>query len=240
MMNRQPNRMPRRSPRSARALAHRNYRLFFFGQGMSLIGTWMQQTALSLAGIPPDELRTVVGYGRLCRPDFGFLASPRDRRAGRPLEPPSHGVGHAVAIDDPCHIDDSLGDDRRHHHLADHRVGCRDWADQRTRYAHATGFRSRHDRRSGRSGQRYRSKLVDISHGATDRPYGSRHLDRGGRRIAVFLCSMRSAMWQFWQRCWRCELPLEPRTFRQAAYSIASARGLPTPSAPFRFAPCWR
>jgi MFS family permease len=29
-----------------RALAHRNYRLFFFGQGISLIGTWMQQIAL--------------------------------------------------------------------------------------------------------------------------------------------------------------------------------------------------
>jgi MFS family permease len=30
-----------------RALGHRNYRLFFGGQGISLIGTWMQQTAMS-------------------------------------------------------------------------------------------------------------------------------------------------------------------------------------------------
>jgi MFS family permease len=30
-----------------RALRHRNYRLFFLGQGISLIGTWMQQIALS-------------------------------------------------------------------------------------------------------------------------------------------------------------------------------------------------
>ncbi len=30
-----------------RALAHRNYRLFFGGQGISLIGTWMQQIAVS-------------------------------------------------------------------------------------------------------------------------------------------------------------------------------------------------
>lgn len=30
-----------------RALRHRNYRLFFLGQGVSLIGTWMQQIALS-------------------------------------------------------------------------------------------------------------------------------------------------------------------------------------------------
>ena len=30
-----------------RALAHRNFRLFFVGQGVSLIGTWMQQVAMS-------------------------------------------------------------------------------------------------------------------------------------------------------------------------------------------------
>lgn len=30
-----------------RGLSHRNYRLFFGGQGISLIGTWMQQTAMS-------------------------------------------------------------------------------------------------------------------------------------------------------------------------------------------------
>ena len=30
-----------------RALAHRNYRLFFGGQSLSLIGTWMQQIAMS-------------------------------------------------------------------------------------------------------------------------------------------------------------------------------------------------
>ncbi len=30
-----------------RALAHRNFRLFIFGQGVSLIGTWMQQVALA-------------------------------------------------------------------------------------------------------------------------------------------------------------------------------------------------
>jgi MFS family permease len=30
-----------------RALSSRNYRLFFMGQGISLIGTWLQQTAMS-------------------------------------------------------------------------------------------------------------------------------------------------------------------------------------------------
>ena len=30
-----------------RALRHRNYRLFFFGQGVSLVGTWLTTTATS-------------------------------------------------------------------------------------------------------------------------------------------------------------------------------------------------
>src|ERR1700752_2835757 len=45
---------PRRMPvggiswrHTFRALRHRNYRLFFWGQLISLVGTWMQQTAMS-------------------------------------------------------------------------------------------------------------------------------------------------------------------------------------------------
>lgn len=34
-------------PPLARALRHRNYRLFFFGQLISLVGTWMQQVAMT-------------------------------------------------------------------------------------------------------------------------------------------------------------------------------------------------
>ncbi|HOX37119.1 MAG TPA: MFS transporter [Candidatus Brocadiia bacterium] len=38
---------PIRLPYVLRALRHRNFRLFFFGQGLSLIGTWMQNLAVS-------------------------------------------------------------------------------------------------------------------------------------------------------------------------------------------------
>jgi MFS family permease len=37
--------MPAPPPSPFRALRHRNYRLFFFGQGTSLVGTWMQNIA---------------------------------------------------------------------------------------------------------------------------------------------------------------------------------------------------
>ncbi len=42
----QPNGARRRVQSVVRALGHRNYRLFFFGQSISLVGTWMQQTAM--------------------------------------------------------------------------------------------------------------------------------------------------------------------------------------------------
>lgn len=39
--------MPNRIRLALRALRHRNLRLFFVGQGVSLVGTWMQQVAMS-------------------------------------------------------------------------------------------------------------------------------------------------------------------------------------------------
>jgi MFS family permease len=49
-----------------RALRHRNYRLFFSGQGISLIGTWMQQVAMSWLVYRLTQsafLLGVVGFG---------------------------------------------------------------------------------------------------------------------------------------------------------------------------------
>src|SRR5881409_2102291 len=40
------DRPPSRLARLGRALAHPNFRLFFIGQAVSLIGTWMQQVAM--------------------------------------------------------------------------------------------------------------------------------------------------------------------------------------------------
>jgi len=73
---------------SARALRHRNYRLFFFGQGLSLIGAWMQRTAIwwlvyRLTG--SELLLGVVGFSSqistfLLAPFAGVLADRIDRR----------------------------------------------------------------------------------------------------------------------------------------------------------------
>ncbi|MFN2508236.1 MAG: MFS transporter [Chthoniobacterales bacterium] len=44
-----------------RALRHRNYRLFFYGQLVSLIGTWMQQTAMSWLVYQITGSKTLLG-----------------------------------------------------------------------------------------------------------------------------------------------------------------------------------
>jgi MFS family permease len=71
-----------------RALRHRNYRLFFFGQGVSLIGTWMQTLALPwlvylITGQPLD-LGLVAFAGQVMTfvmaPVAGVLADRWDRR----------------------------------------------------------------------------------------------------------------------------------------------------------------
>src|SRR5437867_12520192 len=70
-----------------RALRHRNYRLFFWGQLVSLIGTWMQQTALSWSvyQITTSELLlgivAAIASGRMMLPTScgGLLADRHPR-----------------------------------------------------------------------------------------------------------------------------------------------------------------
>lgn len=62
-----------------RALRHRNYRLYFFGQGTSLVGTWLTRVAMSwlvyrLTG--SELLLGVVGFA-------GQIPAPQPEKAPR-------------------------------------------------------------------------------------------------------------------------------------------------------------
>ena len=77
-----PPRQPRRQNRSrfqdmVRSLRHRNFQLFFSGQMISLIGTWMQNDRPGVAGLPPDRLVAAARRGRIRRPDSRFSCSRR-------------------------------------------------------------------------------------------------------------------------------------------------------------------
>ncbi|MBN1866807.1 MFS transporter [Candidatus Sumerlaeota bacterium] len=72
----------------ARALRHRNYRLFFLGQGLSLIGSWMQRIALGWLVFRLTGSVAMLGIVSFCgqimafplSPFAGVLADRTDRR----------------------------------------------------------------------------------------------------------------------------------------------------------------
>ena len=69
--------MPLALNHTFRALRHRNYRLFFTGQGLSLIGTWLQQVAMGWL--------TYRLTGSACPPTSGMVgtAHPTQRQLQR-------------------------------------------------------------------------------------------------------------------------------------------------------------
>jgi MFS family permease len=76
--------------RTFRALRHRNYRLFFAGQGLSLIGTWAQQVAMGWLTWRLTESAVLLGVVAFCAnvgmlalgPAAGVLVDRIDRRTG--------------------------------------------------------------------------------------------------------------------------------------------------------------
>jgi MFS family permease len=66
------------------ALKHRNFRLFFVGQLVSLIGTWMQTTAQGMAGLSVDRLQGYAGHRGRRRDAPHAAALPLGRFRGRP------------------------------------------------------------------------------------------------------------------------------------------------------------
>jgi MFS family permease len=59
-----------------RALKHRNFRLFFFGQGISLIGTWMQQVAMIWLVYRLSDSAFLLGLVGFCSQIPSFFLSP--------------------------------------------------------------------------------------------------------------------------------------------------------------------
>jgi MFS family permease len=59
-------------PRTFRALRHRNFRLFFTGQGLSLIGTWLQQVAMGWLVYRLTGSAWLLGVVAFCN-SVGFL-----------------------------------------------------------------------------------------------------------------------------------------------------------------------
>ena len=80
----------------------RNYRLWFMGQTASLVGTWMQSTALGFPRLPIDSISSLFRTGRFClrRSRLAFHAVRRGYVG--PDVAPEHAADHADGHDDAC------------------------------------------------------------------------------------------------------------------------------------------
>ena len=163
-----------------RALRYRNYRLFFGGQIVSLVGTWITTTAHELAGLPADRLGAPARRRRLRRPVPGVPARARlpasssiaGTATGCWSSPRSISMLQsfalaALTLQRPHH--------GRGHHRAEHRPGHR----QRVRHARAAGVSRHDDRGQGRPRQRHRAQLVDGQRGAPARAVDCRRAHCG-------------------------------------------------------------
>lgn len=82
--------MPFSLARTFRALRHRNFRLFFIGQGLSVIGTWLQQVAMGWLVYRLTDSAVLLGVVAFCNNLgillfgnlAGVLADRIDRRRG--------------------------------------------------------------------------------------------------------------------------------------------------------------
>src|SRR5437660_10829779 len=63
-------------PRLLRALRHRNFRLFFGGQSVSLVGTWITRIATSWLVYRLTGSALLLGVVGFCRPIPTLLLSP--------------------------------------------------------------------------------------------------------------------------------------------------------------------
>src|SRR5271155_385851 len=59
-----------------RALSHRNFRLFFAGQSVSLIGTWMQQVAMTWLIWRISNSAALLGLTAFCQQIPVFFLGP--------------------------------------------------------------------------------------------------------------------------------------------------------------------
>jgi hypothetical protein len=68
-----------------RALHHRNFRRFVYGQSISLIGTWMQRVALGWLVYRLTDSALLLGAVNASRQVTGWSQAPRRRNLDDPI-----------------------------------------------------------------------------------------------------------------------------------------------------------
>ena len=155
-----------------RASAHRNYRLFFGGQGISLIGTWMTRVATSWLVYDPHRARIGCSASSALPGQIPILADhAARRRVGRRPQSAAGAGLDASGLDDPIVRAGCLGPLELDRNLAD--SSC--WLCSRASSTRSTLRPGRRfiieivdDRRDLE--QRHCAEFVDVQRRSADRP----------------------------------------------------------------------
>ena len=160
-----------------RALAHRNFRLFFFGQGISLIGTWMQQIALFWLAYRLSHSALFLGLVGFASQIPAAVITPLAGVTDRSLEPAPHVFIAQVAAMIQAFVLAALtfsGVICGWQIVAAERFRRPGDGVRRARPAKLPGANGRGPRRSG---QRHRLELFNVQRGPADRPGHRRSAD---------------------------------------------------------------
>ena len=171
--------------RSLRALRSRNYRLFFAGQSVSLIGTWMTRLAMSWIVYQLTDSAFLLGLTSFVGQIPAFFVAPiagvwLDRwNRHRVLV-----ITQVLAMTQSLALA-ALAFTALHQSVVGDRTGAHAGIDQRLRYARPAGVRDRDDRRARRPRQCHRPELLDGERSEAGRPghRGGAGRDRRGRRV---------------------------------------------------------
>ena len=80
-----------------RALHHRNFQLFFGGQLISLVGTWMQTVAQAWLVYRITGSSLLLGSVGFAKSDSGLSSRPSRRRHCRPIQSPQIVIATQIA-----------------------------------------------------------------------------------------------------------------------------------------------
>ena len=171
--------LPRSGGATFRAFRHRNYRLFYSGQSISLCGTWMQTIAQAWLVLQITDSKVALGTVTMLQflPITIFvLFAGGDRGSGAKTELPDRDAdaGNGAGVDAG-----GAGVVGACAAMACVRAGAGVGVFERIRPADATGVRHG-DGRAGRSDERGGAELGHVQWGAADRAGDRRVRDRGG------------------------------------------------------------
>jgi hypothetical protein len=165
-----------------RALRHRNHRLFYGGQGISLIGTWMTRVATGWLVYRLTHSAFLLGLVSFAGQVPILNIRPCSGGLGGPPQPTSRAHRHTNSVHAAVVRLGGSGPRRNHHCGGRNSAESISGRGERFRYASAPGLCRRDGGDARRSAQRDCLELIARQRCPSGWPFGCRLVDRRRRR----------------------------------------------------------